>query len=504
MTVFLLALTLSFCLLQLASSFSARPIDGAAWPDKFPAKDHCSRCGLCETSFVQHVKDACALLPETGMARLHGLEQQVHGRVRRQLSFSDATEDAGNDNAVAADEGRFGVMYKQPMQLVRGVGVRDAQWTGVVTGIALSMLEADKVDAVVCIANAATANLNKNTTASSSSWAQPEPILARTTEDVLRGRGVKPALAPSLKVLDEIQKDDSIQRLLFCGVGCAVQAFRAVQDKLNLQQVYVLGTNCVDNSPTAVAAENFVRQGLQIPLSTNVVGYEFMQDLRVHVKTTTTTTTTTAASDKRGYVTKPYFSLPGTIAAPSIATSCLACFDYTNGLADIVVGYMGAPLQQNRRMDESDQTLTVRNARGEEMVEAAVQARRIQLGEVAKGEGSYQKQAVMTVQADSIVQAMLGKKIPKQGLPVWAGEIMAFVLRRIGPKGVNFARYSIDYHILRNYLHVVNEWDQAIANKMMPTYARDIVQHYVSNEPDFQSLVDQVADMKKVNRTYAI
>lgn len=31
------------------------PIDSSAWPDKFPAKRHCSKCGLCETSYVSHV-----------------------------------------------------------------------------------------------------------------------------------------------------------------------------------------------------------------------------------------------------------------------------------------------------------------------------------------------------------------------------------------------------------------------------------------------------------------
>ena len=93
--------------------------------------------------------------------------------------------------------------------------MQEAQWTGVVTSIAVSLLESGQVDAVVCIVNN---NSNDNT-----GWCNPEPIVARTTEQVLRGRGVKPALAPSLRVMDEIQKDKSIRKLLFCGVGCAVQ-----------------------------------------------------------------------------------------------------------------------------------------------------------------------------------------------------------------------------------------------------------------------------------------
>ena len=97
------------------------------------------------------------------------------------------------------------------------------------------------------------------------------------------------ALAPSLRVLDEIQKDTSITRLLFCGVGCAVQAFRAVQSQLGLDEVYVIGTNCADNSPTPKAAQNFLVDGVGIDpkILDTIQGYEFMQDFQVHVKSTT-------------------------------------------------------------------------------------------------------------------------------------------------------------------------------------------------------------------------
>jgi len=49
-------------------STKPKPIDPSGWPEKFPAKDHCSKCGLCETTFVSHVTDACAFLGD-GMAR---------------------------------------------------------------------------------------------------------------------------------------------------------------------------------------------------------------------------------------------------------------------------------------------------------------------------------------------------------------------------------------------------------------------------------------------------
>lgn len=276
------------------------PIDPSGWPDRFPAKVHCSKCGLCETSFVSHVVDACAFLDE-GMARIDQLEVKIHGRGRDVSNMEWTHNGSSKEKSGLPDEGRFGVLH-QPMMLARGVGVPNAQWTGCVTGIALSMLASGMVDAVICIANEDRGEKGQ--------WSSPEPIIAKTAEDVLRGRGVKPALAPSLRVLDEINRDTTIRKLLFCGVGCAVQgecliyvltigvcplacsfsylmptvalfialatAFRSVQHKLDLDEIYVLGTNCADNSPTPKAAQNFIKNGVKVQ-EADIRGYEFMQ-----------------------------------------------------------------------------------------------------------------------------------------------------------------------------------------------------------------------------------
>mmetsp|Transcript_11416 Transcript_11416/g.28850 ORF Transcript_11416/g.28850 Transcript_11416/m.28850 type:complete len:510 (+) Transcript_11416:160-1689(+) len=446
----------------------AKPMDPEFWPDRYPAKELCSKCGLCDTSFIAEVNNACAFIGP-GMARIDEKEKVVHGRRRDPNSLSESFSPS------TTDEARFGVLH-EPVRLAKGNKIAEAQWTGVVTGIALSMLEGGHVDAVVCIANSASSD-------SSTNFGSPEPILARTAEDVLRGRGVKPALAPSLRVLDEIENDPSIRRLLFCGVGCAVQAFRAIQDDLGLDEVYVLGTNCADNSPTPEAARTFIREGVKVDSVDDVQGYEFMQDFKVHVKS------------KDSYVAKPYFTLPGTIAEQSIAKSCRACFDYTNALADVVVGYMGAPLDDGKvaRMDEAFQTLTVRNKRGAAMVEIAQKASRLNVGEVAAGEGSHEKLASATVSSDAIVAAMVGNPVQEKGMPGWMGQIMAFGMRRIGPTGINFARYSIDYHILRNYLFVLkNKGNKESAMMVLPQNARDVVNYYLENDEQFADFESKI------------
>ena len=182
-----------------------KPIPYSSWPDRFPAKEHCSRCGLCETSFVSEVATSCSFIGE-GMSKIDYMEKLFHERGREM-------NDQNHMNT--PDELRFGVQYK-PMMLAKG-NLDGAQWTGVVTGIALSMMESGMVDAVVCIAGGETDKVNPY------SWSEPRPIIAKTTDEILSSRGVKPVLAPSLAVLDDIKSDVSIRRLLFCGVGCAVQ-----------------------------------------------------------------------------------------------------------------------------------------------------------------------------------------------------------------------------------------------------------------------------------------
>lgn len=50
-----------------------------------------------------------------------------------------------------------------------------------------------------------------------------------------------------------------------------------------------------------------------------------MQDYRVHIKHT-----------DGSFEKVPYFSLPANQLNDVIAPSCYSCFDYTNGLADLV------------------------------------------------------------------------------------------------------------------------------------------------------------------------
>ncbi|KAG7018830.1 7-hydroxymethyl chlorophyll a reductase, chloroplastic, partial [Cucurbita argyrosperma subsp. argyrosperma] len=90
-------------------------------------------------------------------------------------------------------------------------------------------------------------------------------------------------------------------------------------------------------------------------------------------------------------------------------------------------------------------------------------------------EGNRRPLVMETVKADD--DAKLGKG-PSQPAPKFIGNIIAFFLNLIGPKGLEFARYSLDYHTIRNHLYVTRKWGKQRADKHEPTYAKKLVDLY--------------------------
>ncbi|MGA1085818.1 MAG: coenzyme F420 hydrogenase/dehydrogenase beta subunit N-terminal domain-containing protein, partial [Vulcanococcus sp.] len=219
----------------------ARPL---AKGSTYPAKDLCSQCGLCDSRWVAYVKDSCAFLNQ----RFEAMETAAHGRSR----------DLENE-----DELYFGVQQRMLTARLQQP-IAGAQWTGIASRIGVLALESGLVDAVLCVGQ------------SEDDRFTPVPRLARTPEEVLSARVNKPTLSPNLEVLEQLP-GSGIRKLLAIGVGCQIQALRAVESTLPLDQLYVLGLPCTDNVS---------REGLQTFLETTVsspetvVHYEFMQDFR--------------------------------------------------------------------------------------------------------------------------------------------------------------------------------------------------------------------------------
>ncbi|WCJ24166.1 7-hydroxymethyl chlorophyll a reductase chloroplastic [Euphorbia peplus] len=397
----------------------------------YPAKDYCSRCGLCDTYYIAHVRDACAFLGD-GMSKIERMEPVVHGRGRK--------PDSLDDMYMGVHEELFYARKTKP--------VEGAQWTGIVTTIAIEMLKAGLVEAVVCVQSDPEDRLS------------PRPVLARTPEEVIAAKGVKPTLSPNLNTLALIEAA-GVKRLLFCGVGCQVQALRSVEHHLNLDKLYVLGTNCVDNG-TRDGLDKFLKAASDEPET--VLHYEFMQDYKVHLK------------HLDGRIEEvPYFSLPANELVDVIAPSCYSCFDYTNALADLVVGYMGVPKYPGVSMTQHPQYVTVRNERGREMLSLVKDLLEIT---PTTSSGNRRPFVIETVKADD--NAKLGKG-PAKPAPKFVGNFIASILNLIGPKGLEFARYSLDYHTIRNYLYTNRNWGKERADQSTPSYAKKIVEMYNQN-----------------------
>ncbi|MGL5878622.1 MAG: Coenzyme F420 hydrogenase/dehydrogenase, beta subunit C-terminal domain [Xenococcaceae cyanobacterium] len=374
-----------------------------------PAKELCSECGLCDTYYIHYVKEACAFLNQ----QIAELEAEAHGRSRNLEEENDVY---------------FGV-HQEMMMARKQQPIEGAQWTGIVSTIACEMLNRGMVEGVVCVQNTKEDRF------------QPMPVIARTPEEVLAARVNKPTLSPNLSVLEQIEQS-GMKRLLVIGVGCQIQALRAVEQELGLEKLYVLGTPCVDNV-TRAGLQKFLETTSRSP--DTVVHYEFMQDFRVHFK------------HEDGSIEKvPFFGLKTNQLKDVFAPSCMSCFDYVNSLADLVVGYMGATFGW--------QWIVVRNETGKEMLDLV--------------KAQIDTQPVISVgDRKQAVQQSIPAYDKAVTLPMWAAKMMGVVIEKISPKGLEYARFSIDSHFTRNYLYVKRNHSEKL-EAHVPDYAKKIVGQY--------------------------
>ncbi|PPS13131.1 hypothetical protein GOBAR_AA07514 [Gossypium barbadense] len=84
------------------------------------------------------------------------------------------------------------------------------------------------------------------------------------------------------------------------------------------------------------------------------------------------------------------------------------------------------------------------------------------------------------------------RKGPSQPVPRFIGNLIVFVLNLIGPKGLEFARYSLDYHTIRNYMYVNRTWGKQRADRHIPSYAKKLVDAYNQN-----GVIDQMLTREK-------
>jgi coenzyme F420 hydrogenase subunit beta len=130
-------------------------------------------------------------------------------------------------------------------------------------------------------------------------------------------------------------------------------------------------------------------------------------------------------------------------------------------LADITVGYMGG---------EGEQWLLVRNARGEELLAL--------LGDevVTRTPGSAGKRQGPVKGFLANVERAAGG-LPLRRMPQWLRPIVGWLMPRVGPKGLEFARARVEMKAVETVIHLRREMPQRLKS-MVPAHVWKLVEPY--------------------------
>ncbi len=380
------------------------------------------RAGLCTDCGVSRMTDdrACGRACQFIAPDYEAVEARIHGR----------SADPGR-----GEEAFFGVtqaMYRARLSLP----ATGAQWTGITTALAESLLRAGAIDAVITVAPDP-----------SDKW-RPVPVLVTDPEALAQCRGMRMGFAPSVALLEDAQKR-GFRRLAFIGIPCQTYALRALEQEFGFARLYVIGTPCSDNTTTARFHEFLA---LLDDAPEQISYLEFRADYTVELR----------FSDGRKPRFIPFLQLPiSQLPADFFPMTCKTCVDYTNRLADITVGYMGG---------DGAQWLLVRNARGAEML-AGIMDHVTVTPLTDKGN---RKAAVAGFLANT-ERAAGG--LPLRRMPNWLRPVVAFLQPRIGPRGLEFARARVEMKAIETILHLRRSHPAKIKN-MVPAHVWRVAAKY--------------------------
>ncbi len=378
-------------------------------------RDLCTDCGLSRTADAKRCGRACQFIKPDYPA----METRVHGRAR---------------DPSRPDETFFGP-FRRMARAALAPPRPGAQWTGITTRIAERLLETGAVEAVLTMAPDP-----------ADSW-KPMPVIITSAEGMTRARGMRMGYAPLLALLEPV-RDRGYKRLAVIGIPCQVYALRAIEETLGLDRLYVIGTPCSDNTTT----ENFHTFLALLADDPRTITYlEFRADYYVELRFTDGT--------KKEI---PFLKLPiSKLPSDFFPLTCRTCVDYTNALADITVGYMGG---------EGQQWLLVRNERGEELLRLL--GDEVHLSE--PGSAGKRKSAVAGFLANT-ERAAGG--LPLRSMPDWLRPIVGWLMPKIGPRGLEFARSRLEMKACETVVHLRRAMPRRVRH-MVPAHVWALVEPY--------------------------
>jgi len=384
------------------------PADSILAPALSPAvpRGLCTDCGISRTSAPKRCATACQFIKPD----YPGLEARVHGRAR---------------DPARPDELFFGP-FRRMVRAAMVAPREGAQWTGITTRIAERLLETGAVDAVLTM------------TADPADRWRPVPVLVTRASDMAACRGMRMGYAPLLALLEPALAAGH-KRVAIIGIPCQVYALRALEAELGFERLYVIGTPCSDNTTT----ERFHEFLALLTNAPETVTYlEFLPDFHVEMRFTD------GRVKRIPFLRLPISKLPGDF----FPLTCRTCVDYTNVLADITVGYMAG---------RGAQWLLVRNARGEELLSL--------LGDevvLSKLSSAGKRHSSVAGYLQNVELAAGG--LPVRSMPNWLRPVMAFLMPRVGPRGLEFARTRVEMKAVETVLHLRARHPRRMRNMVPP------------------------------------
>ena len=398
---------------------------GAVWAPPMPPavpRGLCTDCGLSRTAQPGQCGAACQFIAPD----YPGLETQVHGRPR---------------DPARPDELHFGPFRRMLRASLRQPSA-GAQWTGITTRIAERLLETGAIDAVLTMAPDP-----------ADRW-RPVPVLVTDAAGMAECRGMRMGYAPLLALL-EPARARGYTRVAVIGIPCQVHALRAIEHTLGFDRLFVIGTPCSDNTTTERFHE-FLALLAEDPAT--ITYLEFRADYRVVLR----------FADGRIRLI-PFLQLPISKLAPDFfPLTCRTCVDYTNVLADLTVGYMGG---------QGEQWLIVRNGRGEELLAALGDEVRVGVpGSAGKRAGAVRGFI------GNVARAAGG--LPLRSMPNWLRPVVGWLMPRIGPRGLEFARTRVEMKAAETVLHLRRQHPRRLRT-MVPAHIWALLAPYgLSPAPD--------------------
>jgi coenzyme F420 hydrogenase subunit beta len=384
-----------------------------------PSRSLCTDCGISRTDDPKRCGRACQFIQPD----YERLERQVHGRTR---------------DPVRVDELHFGP-FRRMLRASLAVPRTGAQWSGITTRIAERLLETHQVDAVLTMAPDP-----------HDKW-RPVPVLVTKPADMAACRGMRMGYAPLLALLEPALAR-GFKRLAVIAIPCQVYALRALEKELGFERLYVIGTPCSDNTTTERfhAFLDLLAQDTGTDAA-SITYLEFRADYHVELR----------FSDG-GRKEIPFLQLPISRLPPDFfPLTCRTCVDYTNVLADITVGYMGG---------QGDQWLLVRNERGQALLDLLGDEVRT----TAPASAGKRQGPVKGFLAN--VQRAAGG-LPLRRMPQWLRPVVGWLMPRIGPRGLEFARARVEMKAVETVIHLRREEPRRMKN-MIPIHVWSLVEPY--------------------------